>query len=208
MKTIIIFCAHSDDEAVGMGGTIYKLLNEYKIIKIVFSYGELSHPHLQKKVTAKKRVEETKKLSNKLGIETLFLGLSDSKLQKEVESKNIKEKIKDLIIKYKPCKIYMPTETDLHKDHRIVNKTVKKAIKEIKYNTELYSFEVWNVANENQPRLYVDITPYWKRKINMIKEFKSQHHFLYPLLIPVFLRSIYYGKKINVKYAEKFYKLK
>jgi len=197
-ETIMILCAHSDDEAAGMGGTIYKYLNENKkLVKIIFSFGQLSHPHIQEKITTKTRVKETKKISDNLGIETLFFGLSDTRLLEDIKKRKIKQKLKTLIEKYKPKKIFMPSSKDIHPDHRAVNLVTQKALKELNNNIALYSFEVWNMVKENKPAIYNDITPYYKKKINLMKAFKSQKHFMYPLLLPIYIRSRLYGRKIN-----------
>jgi len=44
-ETILVFSAHSDDFVIGAGGTIAKYTEEgKKVIAVVFSYGERSHP--------------------------------------------------------------------------------------------------------------------------------------------------------------------
>ncbi len=208
-ETIMILCAHSDDESVGMGGTIHKYLAEGKrIIKIVFSFGQQSHPHIRDDITTKTRVKETKRISGNLGIETYFLGLSDTKLLEEIKKHKIKEKLKILIKKYKPKRIFVTSDQDIHPDHRAVNLVTQKALKELNSKIELYSFEVWNLINENKPATYIDITPYYKKKIKLMKEFRSQKHFMYPLLLPIYFRSRRYGRKIKTKFAEKFYKIR
>ena len=53
-KTILVICAHDDDETVGAMGSILKYIDEgNNLIKIVFSTGEMSHPHLKKEVIPK-----------------------------------------------------------------------------------------------------------------------------------------------------------
>jgi len=202
-------CPFSDDEAAGMGGTIHKYLKEgKKIIKIVFSFGQLSHPHILDDITTKRRVKETKRISKSLGMEFFFFGLSDTNLSEDIKKRKIKEKLKALIKKYSPQKVFVTSDKDIHPDHRAVNIVTKTAIKELNNNIELYSFEVWNIIKENRPTIYIDITPYYKKKIKMMKEFKSQKHFMYPLLLPIYIRSRLYGRKIKTKYAEKFYIIK
>ena len=210
MEKIFVFCAHSDDELVGMGGTILKLAEEKKeIIKIIFSYGEKSHPHLKKEVIIKERINEAKNASKSMGVsETIFFGLKDYDVKNEIKKYNMKNKLKTIIRKYKPKRIFLPSSTDSHKDHRAVNNTVIKAVEEMKYKSDIYAYEVWNIINEDSPYIYMDITPYFKRKLEIIKEFESQKHFLYFLLIPIFYSSIKYGRANNCRYAEKFYKVK
>lgn len=210
MATIIIFCAHSDDEAVGIGGTIQKYLNEgFNLVKVVFSYGEGSQPHLQRSVIIKKRVEEAKETSDLLGIKhTIFLGLTDGKINEEIQTYNIIEKVKRIIQKYKPDRIFCPSEFDPHPDHKAVNDAILKAVDGLKKPYPVFTYEVWNVITEEHPALYIDITPYLKKKIEFMKRFKSQKHFMYALMIPVILRARWYGFNNHFKYAEKFYRVR
>ena len=208
MKNIIVFCAHDDDLAVGALGTIMKYRDKGdNVIEVVFSAGEMSHPHLKCDIVTRKRSNETLAVNEKLGIETLFLGLSDSSLNKQV-SKELKDKVKEVIETYKPYKIYMHSEFDTHKDHRAVFKCLNDILKYLDIDCGVYSYEVWNIFPENKPCVYVDISDYFVKKVNIMKQYKSQKHFIYPLILPVYIRAKVYGKKINVKYAEKFYKLR
>ena len=209
VKNIIIFCAHSDDEAVGVGGTLLKYIEEgYDIIKVVFSSGEMSHPHYKKEVIINDRVNETINISKKYGIKkTTFFNLEDAKLKENIDD-SIKDKIKGLINESQPEKMFIPTEHDPHFDHRAVHVAVLDALKNIKYDGDIYSYEVWNIRKENKPMIYIDISKYFKKKVKMMREFKSQWYFMYTLLVPIYLRARYYGLKADCKYAERFYKLK
>jgi LmbE family N-acetylglucosaminyl deacetylase len=211
METIMIFCPHNDDDVFGLGGTILKYLDGgKKIVKIVFSKGEGSHPHLKEKVISDIRKKEAKKVEDHLGIKNVFsFGLTDLKLDKEIEDVEIKEKIKKLIKKFKPDKIYIPSRLDPHPNHRSVNKFIINFLGEIKYKKSLYSYEVWNVINDDKPIVYVDITKYFNKKIELMKKFKSQFFNAFLLMvIPTYLRAWRYGRKNNCKYAERFYKIK
>jgi len=210
MGTVLIFCAHSDDEAVGMAGTILKYVEEGKeIIKVVFSFGESSHPHFKEEVVIDKRVSESEEASKFIGIkETIFLGLPDTKVRQNVESSNIKQQIKDLLEKHKPEKIFIPTASDPHPDHRAVNGTVLNIVDKARKNYPVYEFEVWNIVNESKPMVFIDITPYYKKKVLYMKMFRSQWQYMYALWLPVFFRSRSYGRRNGCKYAERFYKVR
>ncbi|MBU1203807.1 MAG: PIG-L family deacetylase [Nanoarchaeota archaeon] len=180
----------------------------YDIIKVVFSAGEKSHPHYKEDIITKERIRETEKISRKFGIkETIYFGLKDSILSKEINPE-IKKQAGDLINKHDPEKIFIPCEKDPHQDHRAVHKAIIEVIDSISYKGEVYSYEVWNVVKEEKPVKYVDITDYFNKKIKMMKSFRSQWHFMYPLLIPAYFRARIYGAKISCKYAEKLYKLR
>lgn len=209
-RTILIFCAHSDDEAVGMGGAIAKYAAEgVKVIKVVFSFGESSHPHFQEHVVINRRLEETETASRSIGItKTIFWGMRDTKVKEDAEKINAAGKVKQLLNEYKPERVFVTSSIDPHPDHQAVNKTVLKAVDASRKKYAVYEFEVWNVIKENKPVMYVDITPYYKKKENYIQLFSSQWQYISILKIPVWLRTRYYGSKHDCKYAEKFYKVR
>lgn len=208
MKNIIIFCAHSDDELIGVGGTVIKYSEKYNIVKVIFSSGELSSPHLQQRHIIKDRINESEKISRKAGIkENIYFHMMDQKLNKFSDDEGIINKTKEVIKKYKPVKIFTLTSVDPHPDHRAVNKIVMNAIKELNYNGEVYGYEVWNIIKLNAPIVYEDITEFMKKKIELMKEFKSQWIYIYTLIIPTYIRTFINGRKIKTKYAERFFRL-
>lgn len=209
-RTILIFCAHSDDEAVGMGGAIAKYAAEgKKVIKVVFSFGESSHPHFQEHVVISRRLEETETASRSIGItKTIFWGMRDTKVKEDAEKVNAAGKVKQLLNEYKPERVFVTSSIDPHPDHQAVNRTVLKAVDSSRKKYAVYEFEVWNIVKENKPVMYVDITPYYKKKMQYIRQFSSQWQSMSALKIPVWLRTRYYGSKHNCKYAEKFYKVR
>lgn len=210
MGSILIFCAHSDDEAIGLGGTIAKYVAEgKKVIKVVFSYGERSIPHLQEDVVKKARFKETDKASAYIGIaEMENLGLRDTKLKLEVQRPFVFERVREIIMFARPEKIYVPSALDPHPDHQAVNSLVLRVVSSLKRHYPVYAYEVWNVVREVHPRVYVDISPYIDIKMRYIKMFKSQWLYMLTLYLPAFFRSFHYGWKNNCKYAERFYKLR
>jgi N-acetylglucosamine malate deacetylase 1 len=210
MPNILIFCAHSDDEAIGVAGTIQKHIEEKKkVIKVVFSGGEKSLPHLQEKVVKKARKKESKIAANLIGIsERINLGLKDLKLKKEIERPSVEKRIKEIIKKYNPERIYCTSAKDPHPDHQAVNELVLKAVDTFKKTYPVFAYEVWNLKQETNPATYVDITKYMDKKLEYIKSFKSQWVYMFTLYFPAIARAKQYGIKNNCKYAEKFYKLR
>jgi N-acetylglucosamine malate deacetylase 1 len=210
MANILIFCGHSDDEAIGMGGTIAKYVKEkHKVIKVVLSAGEKSIPHLQEKVVKKERIRETSRASKFIGIhQDINLGLKDTKLKSEIQKERVKKKIKEIITKYKPSKIYCPSALDPHPDHQATNTIVIETVDSINKHYPVYAYEVWNIIKENHPQLYIDISDYIDIKMKYIKMFKSQWVFMFTLYLPAFFRSFFFGRKNKTKYAERFYKIR
>ncbi|MAF50896.1 MAG: hypothetical protein CMH64_02285 [Nanoarchaeota archaeon] len=206
-KNILVVCAHPDDSEIGMGGSMLKYIHENKpIVQIIFSKGEKSHPHLKSSIIAKTRKRESKKVAKEIGIkETIYFDLADTKLSTKITNKT-KERLRNIIQKYKPQKIFTLPSKDTHPDHRAVNKAVLEVVDSLKTKYPVYTFQVWNIFPENRPILKVDISDYFNEKIRIMKQHKSQWFSIYLQLIPVFLRAKLSGIQHNCKYAEIFYK--
>lgn len=209
-KNILVFCAHADDLDIAMGGSVAKFSKEgNNIVVVIFSYGELSH--LREDIIKLKREREARNSGRILGYSDIqFLGLPDSRISSKIEEMNIKTKLKELINKYKPIKIFTHNPSDPLPDHKAVNKVVTESIRELKKGIDLYGFDVWNLYNfkeKDRPIYFVDITETFWTKIKALKEFKSQLHVMLYFLPIVFLRAKFSGRKNNCKYAERFYKL-
>ncbi len=161
-QTIMVFCAHPDDEVLGVGGTIASYAKQGKnVIVVIFSYGEGSHPWLKKRVTVEMRVNEGKKAGKILGCkETIFLGLKDTGVKKHGEKLKVEKKIKNLIEKYQPAKVFIHSKDDPWPDHQAVHKIMIKVIEKIKFDGDVYSFDIWNPIRARERNL-----PKWKLSI-------------------------------------------
>ena len=212
-ETILVICAHNDDQVFGMGGTIAKYANEGKTVKtVIFSFGEKSHPHLKPEVIIKARVSEAQKSDKIIGGKgTIFLGLKEGRFPEEIEKLGIREKVRKIIEKEKPSKIFTHSINDAHHDHRAVYHFVKQLTDEIKFKGDIYLFGVWTpvrIKNRHLPKMVVDVTKTFSRKIEAIKAHQSQQITILSLLWNVYAKAIMNGSSHNCKYAEVFYKLK
>ncbi|MBI2142314.1 PIG-L family deacetylase [Candidatus Woesearchaeota archaeon] len=212
-KAILVFCAHSDDQVFGPGGTMAKYAAKgYDVINVVFSYGELSHPWIKRRVTAEIRQEEAKEADKIIGgKEVLFLGISEAKFAKEAESEWVMEKLAQMIRHYKPIKIFTHSIDDMHPAHRAVHKTVMAVLGSMNYRCDAYAFDVWNPLNfrgRSEPKMYVDITDTFKLKLKALRCFRSQWMTMIFLLWTVHFRAIINGLDARCKYAERFYKIR
>ncbi len=211
MENVLVFAAHPDDEIIGVGGTIAKYNQEGKnVIVTIFSDGSLSSPWLKQEILIQDRKKEAKEIGKFIGCkETIFLGLKDGSLKAAVNDIQIKDVLKKIISRYKPSKIFLHSNLDAHPDHRSVNEMVLKALNEVDKSHQIscYLFEVWNATPDRHPALYVDVTDTFHKKIQAMKKFKSQPHYVYPLMIPVYIKAFVAGLHHKTRYAEKFYKL-
>ena len=212
-ETIMVFCAHPDDEVIGLGGTIAKYAKEGKnVIVIIFSYGEGSHPWLKKRVTVEIRVSEAKKAGKLLGCrETIFLGLKDTGVKKHGKEMEIEKKIENLLLKYKPSKIFTHSKDDPWIDHQSVYKIMNNVLEKTKFEGDVYSFDIWNpikTKERNIPKMVIDITKEFKTKMKALSCFKSQKLSMILLYPVIYIRAILNGISVKGRFAEVFYKIR
>jgi len=227
MENYLVFCAHADDEVLGVGGTIAKYAEQGKnIITVVFSYGEASPPWLTREQAIKLRVNESKEAGKILGTKhVLFLGISEGNFLKECNDKKTYELIMKIIKKFEPKAIFTHSNDDANIDHREVNRSIMNVAEEMNYKGDIYSFEIKlpiilspnfpflhfelpiRFKNRYLPRLYVDITHTFQKKMNALSCFGSQKIPIMQLIPIIYARAIFSGWKIKRRYAEKFYKI-
>ncbi len=212
-ETVFVICAHPDDEVLGAGATIAKYVKEGKNIKtIIFSYGELGIPMLQRKFSIEKRVKESKNADAMLGCkDSIFLGIDEGKFIEQCEERQLKEKLKEMFEKEKPSKIFTHSPDDPHPDHRAVYKTVLEIVGMANVEPDIYMFDIWNPINfrkRNNPRLYVDVSETFRIKLNALSMFKSQWPSLIILWPQVLISAFLNGMGCECRYAEKFYKIR
>ncbi|MCF7861518.1 PIG-L family deacetylase [Candidatus Woesearchaeota archaeon] len=213
-KYVLIVCAHSDDQVFGPGGTIAKYSKEgIRVKTIIFSYGEMSHFWLKPRISIEMRVKEAVEADKMLGGDGVnFLGLTEGKFKEEFKQKNIGRAITSFIAEYKPIRILTHSPTDLHPDHKDVYELVNGITQKCHYDGKLYTFNVWdnmlNFGKTDYPKMYVDITNTFDKKLKALKIFKSQWMALLALTWSVYLKAFINGINCDKKYAEVFYLIK
>ena len=185
MKKILVVVAHPDDEVLGCGGTIAKLIDNKCKVKVLFlSDGESSR---LKKINLKKNLYRrncAKKAMKILGVKHFsFNDFPDNEFDK-INLLKITKRIEVEIKKYNPDTIFTHHNSDLNIDHQITSKAVMTACRpKVKNNVKLILFfEIlssteWNINTKKlffNPNWYEDITKYLKIKIKAIKCYKKE----------------------------------
>ena len=209
-SSILFICAHSDDHIIGAGGTIAGYIAEGKrVLVLILSYGERTHPWLKADVTKTLRAQETKEADAIIGCTSRFFDLREGHYDEEFPA--IRDEIIALIEKEKPSRIFTHSNEDPHPDHQACYRITRDLLKRLKNKTELYSFSIWNpfsLRKNNLPRMYVDITDTHTQKVKALHSFKSQWAALLLLFGSIFTRDIKNGLHIGTRYAESFYRIK
>ncbi len=215
-KKVFIVVAHTDDEAFGMGGTIYKhVINGDLVYAMAMTDGVSSRQNTDNnKITQRKSA--ALESSNYFGFKWIkFNQFPDNKLD-SIPLLNLVKEIEEVKLNLQPNLIYTHASADLNIDHRLVNQAVMTAFRP--QNGEIYdeirTFEVpssteyghKSVTQQFSPNLYIDITDFIEKKIEGIKNYFSEIR-NYPH--PRSLESIknlakYRGNQVGLFYAESF----
>ncbi len=210
-ETIIVFGAHTDDFVIGAGGTIASYTKAgKKVLCLVFSYGEKSHPWIKEHVVQKFRSEEALQASEMLGCRTIFFDLREVNFYEDYQKKGLEKLLLKTLRKEKPDKIFTHSNEDPHPNHKDVHKITLELFEKLELKPELYIYSIWNPISlkTNLPSLYVNITKTFSLKLKALKTFKSQHiHITYPFFLLLF-RAFKNGLKIKTLFGEKFYRIR
>ena len=217
-QTVLVIGAHSDDPTFGAGGTIAKYAKEGKKVKsIIFSYGELSPPHLKPEIVRKMRVKEAEQADKILGGKgVVFFDLKEGRFPQGIKDQKIKAKLKKILQKEKPEKIFTHGANDLHPDHFATHNLIKGMMQKKEISCEVYCFDIWNVVRVRKrvvPRLMVNITSTFAKKIRAVNAHKSQtslpatQFLIFPITWMIYFKAIVNGWNNNCRYAEIFDKI-
>jgi len=193
------------------GGYLSKIAKDAKIFTIICSFGEQSHPHLKEMEISKTRVEESEAADKLIGGNGVhFLGLREGNIIKDFDDRGFEEPVIELVKGFNPTRILTHSQDDPHPDHRAVHHLLLRLHEKAAPRAEIFTFDVWNLFNlkRRTPRLVVDITHTFKRKIDALKAFKSQRTALAFLLWSVYVRGVWWGFRKGTRYAEVFYRIR
>lgn len=222
----MVIGAHPDDAELTCGGVLAKLADEGKKVVIV----DCTPGEMGTRGTPEIRAKEAARASEIIGAdERVNLGMRDGFIRIDEESIR---KVVHVIRKYRPKIILTHPAYERHPDHENVNKLVRDALFKVglkKFETfadgmpqdTLRVRNVFMFMNSYQfvkpPDLIIDISRYWRKKLEAIEAFESQVHIPgkyqteapTSLSSPDFLdaleaRARYFGSLIGVKYAEAF----
>lgn len=212
---ILVISPHPDDETLGCGGTILKHKNMGdKVHWLIITNVDVENGW--DKDIVDKRQKEIETVAKMYSFEKTFkLDYPTAKLD-IIAVQDIIKHISKVIIEVEPEIIYLPNRSDVHTDHQITFKTAYSCTKNFRYPfiRKILMYETLS-ETEFAPTLpentfisnvFVDITNYFEKKLEIFKIYKSEV-MEYPL--PRSLDSIktlarYRGSQIGVDYAEGF----
>lgn len=203
MKEALILVAHADDETLGAGGTIPKLIQDgWRITVAIVSDGS-RYPD-----DGKENRSAVEAACEVLGISELHLiGIPDQRF----DSVPIAELVQSVAkLKLLPDLIITNSDADLNLDHRLTCAVAKIIGRPQRKPVSILSCEIPNTAFWNgsafPANFYVDITDYLETKIKAFEQYVNE---IQPFPHPwseggLRLLAQYHGMQAGVPFAEAF----
>lgn len=217
MSKILVVAVHPDDETLGCGGTIlkHKSLGDEIYWLVVTSPIKGDRPSFTDEFISK-RDAMVDSVAAAYGFnETIRLNLPTQKLH-NVDLKDIIVKVSDVFKRIQPDTIYLMYKNDVHSDHRVAFDAVYSCTKSFRYPyinrilmMETLSETEFSLATQATvfvPNVYVDITPYVDKKLEIMSMYIGE---VMQEPFPRSLSSIkaqarIRGSRAGVMYAEAF----
>jgi LmbE family N-acetylglucosaminyl deacetylase len=181
-KRTLVVAAHPDDEVLGCGGTVARLVNEKHPVWILILGEGVTSRFKRREDADSAQVQElqirARKVSNLLGVQDLFLrDLPDNRFD-TVALLDIVKTIEETIEKCLPEVIFTHHGGDLNADHRIVHQAVLAATRPMDKQgvREIYAFETpsaseWSFGQMGhvfRPNVFVDVSRTLSRKLDAL----------------------------------------
>jgi len=214
-NNILVISAHSDDETLGCGGTISKLVSNGHLVTALFmTDGVSSREGNCTSTQVQKRIQSAKKATEILGISHLQqCDFPDNALD-TVSLLNITQVIEAVIVETQPHTIFTHYLNDLNIDHSIVARATLTAARPVADSPvkrviayEVNSSTEWAFGSPQfSPNYFVNISDTFKVKVKAMRAYENE------LRDPPHPRSIegikalasLRGNAVGYEYAEAF----
>ena len=212
MARILVVGPHPDDQELGMGGAIARLVQQgHEVLLLDMTNGEPT-PHGSPTI----RAREAKAAARLLGVRRVGIGLKNRQVEHTLAARH---KVAAVIRKHQAQIVFVPYFEDAHPDHLATTRIVEDARFDAKltkvnipgepiYPRWLFYYYCTHLRHVAQPSFCLDISDQMDVKEKAIKAYVSQ--FVTPprnRRVVEWLRQMngYMGSRIGVDYAEPFF---
>jgi bacillithiol biosynthesis deacetylase BshB1 len=210
MASFLVIGPHPDDQELGMGGTIARLVEQgHRVHLIDMTSGEptpLGSPEA--------RQRESAAAAKILGVERTQLGLVNRQVVHDIPSRY---KLAAAIRVHKPDALFLPYPLDAHPDHVAVTRIGEDARFDAKLTKTDIPGQPWHPKRiiyyfcthlriSFQPTFCIDISAQIDKKMAAVAAYETQFT-LNRSPVPEMVKTIaaYFGGRIGVPYAEPFF---
>lgn len=152
---VLVLAPHPDDELIGCGGTLCRLLAAGAKVTILQATDGCNleslcdlPPALRKTV----RLEEAGRVASALGAGLVLWREQDGQLQC---SRGTISRLAELLDELRPSHVFTPFLADRHADHRTLSCILGRALAIARVEPHVLQYEVWSLVPAN---LYCDVT--------------------------------------------------
>jgi LmbE family N-acetylglucosaminyl deacetylase len=203
MKVLVI-SSHTDDAIVIAGGTILRILEAKG--QVFYAGLSIASESLLEGFPKDAVETETKRATKMLGMDSEKVHIERFPVRRFQE---YRQKILDTLIDLrngiKPDIVFVPSTTDTHQDHEVVN---RESLRAFKNHCSIYGYDFpWTELNQMKLNLFYQLEErHVRKKIEAINCLKSQIAKKTPYLTKEYIRGLATerGVRIGVKYAEAF----
>jgi len=152
---VLVLSPHPDDELVGCGGTLLRLIAEGAQACIIQATDGSKLESLRDCPEPRRkrlRLEEAERVAAALSARLVLWRQEDAQLKCSSETVSA---LAQMLSQYKPTHVFTPLTTDWHADHRMVSEILGKALAISASRPQVLQYEVWSAAPAN---LYCDVT--------------------------------------------------
>jgi len=209
---ILVVGPHPDDQELGMGGTIAKLVQQgHNVLLLDMTNGEPT-PRGSPEIRAK----EAAKAAHILGVKRIGLELPNRVLVHSIEARH---KVAGVIREHQAQIIFTPFFQDAHPDHLATTRIVEDARFDAKltktklagepiYPKWLFYYYATHLRWVADPSFLIDVTGFEQRKREAILAYESQFVKLEAnrkVVDWINAANVYFGSRIGTAAAEPFY---
>ena len=218
VKKILIIAAHPDDEILGCGGTVARMVKEgCEAYTLILGEGITSRDEVRDRAKREGEISKLRKQIYKaneiIGVKDVFVyDFPDNRFDTVslLDIVKVVEKVKKEI---QPDIIFTHYEHDLNIDHQITYRAVITATRPMVYESvkTIYSFEVlssteWKYPQGYSPNVFVDISDTLDLKIKAMTEYTSELcQYPHPRSVEgIKVKAQMRGMEVGCKFAEAF----
>src|SRR6195952_3072233 len=210
MASILVIGPHPDDQELGMGGTILKLVNQGHRVHLVDMTNGEPTPFGSPEI----RARESAAAAKVLGVERPPVGLPNRQVQHTIEARH---KLAAVIRAHKADWLFVPYPIDAHPDHVAVSRIAEDARFDAKltktdipgepcYPKRIIYYFCTHLKMSFQPTFCIDISDTFETKMKAIDCYESQGMSAGGVVATMVGGiSAYFGGRIGSAHAEPFF---